>query len=279
MSAVTAAAGSARRTLAGRTTAGFLLPGRRSLRVVERDLLVARHNWIILLSGFFEPLFYLLSLGLGLGSLVGTVTLTDGQVVDYAAFVAPALLASSAMNGGVYETTYNFFARLKWDKTYDTMLATPIGAADVAAGELAWAVVRGAGYATAFLVIMVPLGLVSSWWALLVPPVAVLTVAGFGAVGLTCTSFMRSWVDFEWVQFVLLPMFLFSTTFSPLATYPTLLEWVVRITPLYQSVTVIRGLCTGSVAWTMLLNVAYLVVMGTVGFGIATRRIARLLLR
>jgi len=279
MTATATATGTGRRTLVGRTTAGFLLPGRRSLRVVERDLLVARHNWFILLSGFFEPLFYLFSLGLGLGALVGTVTLADGQVVDYAAFVAPALLASSAMNGGIYETTYNFFGRLKWDKTYDTMLATPIGAADVAAGELAWAVVRGAGYATAFLVLMVPLGLVSSWWALLVPIVAVLTVAAFGAVGLACTSFMRSWVDFEWVQLVLLPMFLFSTTFSPLSTYPTALQWVVRLTPLYQSVTVVRGLCTGSVTWTMLLNVAYLLVMGVAGFGIAGRRIARLLLR
>jgi lipooligosaccharide transport system permease protein len=190
-----------------------------------------------------------------------------------------ALLASSAMNGGIYETTFNFFGKLKWEKTYDTMLATPLGPADVAAGELAWAVVRGAAYATAFLVLMLPLGLVSSWWALLVPLVAVLTVAAFGAVGLACTSFMRSWVDFEWVQLVLLPMFLFSTTFSPLSTYPTVLQWVVRCTPLYQSVTVVRGLCTGSVTWTMLLNVAYLLVMGVVAFSVASRRIARLLRR
>jgi lipooligosaccharide transport system permease protein len=279
VSTVGTATGSVSRTLVGRTTAGFLLPGRRSLRVVERSLLVSRHIWSVLVTGFFEPVFYLLSLGLGLGALVGTVTLADGQVVEYAAFVAPALLASSAMNGGIYETTFNFFGKLKWDKTYDTMLATPLGPADVAAGELAWAVVRGAAYATAFLVLMLPLGLVSSWWALLVPFVAVLTVAAFGAVGLACTSFMRSWVDFEWVQLVLLPMFLFSTTFSPLSTYPTVLQWVVRCTPLYQSVTVVRGLCTGSVTWTMLLNVAYLLVMGTVGFGIAARRLATLLLR
>jgi lipooligosaccharide transport system permease protein len=279
MSAVDTAAGRTQMTLVGRTTAGFLLPGRRSLRVVERSLLVSRHNWSVIVTGFFEPVFYLLSLGLGLGALVGTVTLADGQVVEYAAFVAPALLALSAMNGGIYETTFNFFGKLKWEKTYDTMLATPLGPADVAAGELAWAVVRGAAYATAFLVLMLPLGLVSSWWALLVPLVAVLTVAAFGAVGLACTSFMRSWVDFEWVQLVLLPMFLFSTTFSPLSTYPTVLQWVVRCTPLYQSVTVVRGLCTGSVTWTMLLNVAYLLVMGVVAFSVASRRIARLLLR
>jgi len=269
----------ARRTLVGRTTVGFLLPSRRSLRLVERSLMVYRHKWFIVVSGFFEPLFYLFSLGVGLGSLVGTVSLADGQVVDYANFVAPALLAASAMNGGVYETTFNFFAKLKWDKTYETVLSTPLGPADVAGGELIWAVVRGGAYSSAFLVLMIPLGLVTSWWALLVPPVAVLTVAAFGAVGLSCTSFMRGWVDFEWVQLVLLPLFLFSTTFSPLSTYPTVLQWVVRLTPLYQSVTVVRGLCTGSPTWTMLLNLAYLVVMGAIGFRIAARRIARLLLR
>lgn len=267
------------RTLVGRTTAGFLLPTHRSLRLVERSLLVYRHTWLIVVSGFFEPVFYLLSLGLGVGQLVGTVTLADGQVVEYAAFVAPALLAASAMNGGVYETTYNFFGKLKWQKTYESVLATPLGPGDIALGELLWAVVRGGAYAVAFLVVMLPLGLVSSWWALLVPPVAVLTVAAFAATGLACTTFMRSWVDFEWVQLVLLPLFLFSTTFSPLSTYPTVLQWVVRLSPLYQSVTVVRGLCTGAVAWSLLANVAYLVVMGLGTFAVATRRIAGLLLR
>jgi lipooligosaccharide transport system permease protein len=179
----------------------------------------------------------------------------------------------------VYETTYNFFGKLKWQKTYEAVLATPLGPGDIALGELLWAVVRGGAYAIAFLVVMLPLGLVSSWWALLVPPVAVLTVAAFAAVGLACTTFMRSWVDFEWVQLVLLPLFLFSTTFSPLSTYPTALQWVVRATPLYQSVTVVRGLCTGAVTWSLLANVAYLVVMGIAGFAVATRRIAGLLLK
>jgi lipooligosaccharide transport system permease protein len=276
---VTTAAPAARRVLLGRTSASLLLPTRRSARLVERSLMVTRHTWVVIVTGFFEPVFYLLSLGLGLGALVGSVTLASGQQVDYAAFVAPALLASSAMNGGVYETTFNFFGKLKWQKTYESVLATPLGPGDIALGELSWAVMRGGAYATAFLLLMIPLGLVDSWWALLVPPVAILIVAAFGAVGLAATSFMRSWLDFEWVQLVLLPLFLFSTTFYPLSTYPEALQWVVRLTPLYQGVVVVRGLCTGAVGWELLLSVAYLVVMGAVGFTVATRRLAALLLR
>ena len=99
---------------------------------------------MIFLSGFFEPVFYLLSIGVGLGALVGDFTLSDGQVVGYAAFVAPALLATSAMNGAIYDSTFNVFFKLKYAKLYDAMLATPLGRRDVALGEITWALLRGA---------------------------------------------------------------------------------------------------------------------------------------
>jgi lipooligosaccharide transport system permease protein len=90
----------------------------RARRLVERNILVYRHQWIIILSGVFEPIFYLLGIGLGVGGLVQAVTLPDGREVAYAAFVAPALVATAAMNGAVFETIFNVFFKLNYAKTY-----------------------------------------------------------------------------------------------------------------------------------------------------------------
>lgn len=251
--------------------------GRRGHRLVQRNLTVYRHTWLILLSGFFEPLFYLLALGVGLGDLVGDVTF-HGNTVTYAAFVAPGLLASSSMNGAIYETTFNVFDKLRWRKTYDGVLATPMEPFDIATGEVAWALLRGQLYATAFLVVMLAMGLVESWWALLAWPAATVVAFGFAGAGMAGTTFMRSWNDAEWVAIATLPLFLFSATFYPLDTYPRWLQLVVQVTPLYQGVDLLRSLTLGQPSWALLWHVAYLVTMGTVGLRIAGRRIGRLLL-
>ena len=119
--------------------------------LVERNTRAFRSRWLVLLSGFFEPVFYLFSLGVGLGSVVGQVDAGDGHLVDYAVFVAPALLASSAMNGAVFDTTGNVFFKLKYARLYDVVLATPLGPRDVAVGEVTWALLRGSVYAAMFL--------------------------------------------------------------------------------------------------------------------------------
>ena len=142
------------------------LAGRgRARRLVERNLMVYRRTWLIIVSGFFEPLFYLLSIGVGIGKLVGSVTGPTGAVIPYAAFVAPALLAASAMNGAIYDSTMNVYFKLKFAKTYDAVLATPVGVGDVAVGEITWALMRGALYSTVFLIVMSALGDVLSPWA------------------------------------------------------------------------------------------------------------------
>jgi len=252
--------------------------GRRAARVVERNLRVYRHTWLILLSGFFEPLFYLLSIGVGLGRLVGPVSLAGGRAVSYSAFVGPALLASSSMNGAVYETTMNVFDKLKWKKTYDAMLVTPLQPVDIALGEIAWALIRGQLYAIAFLAVMLSMGLVHSWWALAVLPASLATGFAFAGAGMAATTFMRSWQDFEWVQIVVLPLFLFSATFYPLGTYPRGLQLLVQATPLYQGVDLIRSLTLGDVHAALAWRALYLVVLGAAGVAVATRRLERLLL-
>lgn len=244
--------------------------------VVERNIWAYRRQWFVFLSGFAEPILYLLSIGVGVGELVGTLE-HAGQVVTYREFVAPGMLAAAAMNGAVFDTTFNFFIKLKYQGVYDAMLATPLTPTAVALGEVGWSLLRGGLYAGAFLVTMLLLGLVTSWWAVLAVPAAVLIGFAFAGAGLGGTSYMRSWTDFDLVALVLLPQFLFSATFFPLSQYPGWLQWVVRLTPLYQGVALERSLVLGSVGWSSLLQVAYLAAMGAIGVRIASRRLARLL--
>jgi lipooligosaccharide transport system permease protein len=250
----------------------------RGRGLVERNALVTRRGWLVVVSGFFEPLFYLLSIGVGLGHLVGAVQL-GGHLVPYRTFVAPAMLATSAMNAAIAETTFNVFHKLRFSKLYAAVLNTPLGPGDIAVGEITWSVVRGGLYSAIFLLVMAVLGLVSSWWALLALPAALLLGAAFAAVGMALTTFMRSWQDFEFVTLIQLPLFLFSATFYPLSTYPGPLQLLVRLTPLYQGVAVLRGLVAGDVGWVLLAHVGYLAVMGAAGLVVTERRLARLLLR
>jgi lipooligosaccharide transport system permease protein len=254
------------------------LGGRGSLHLIERNARAYRHVWLVLVSGVAEPLFYLLSIGVGLGQLVGTVTGPGGGRVTYTAFVGPALLATSSMNGAIYDSTFNVFFLLKYAKVYDAMLATPMRATDVALGQIGWALIRATLYAFAFMVVMLGMGLLESRWAVLALPAAVLTGFAFAAAGMAATTFMRSWQDFEYVMLVSLPLFLFSTTFYPLSVYPRALQIVVECTPLYQAVTLLRGLTLGVVGPALLLPAAYLALMGVVGLLIAGRRVGRLLL-
>ncbi len=249
---------------------------RRPWRVVERNALAYRRMWYIFLSGLAEPIFFLLSIGIGVGKLVGSVTV-GGTTVSYAAFVAPGLLAVAAMNGALLDTTFDFFVKMKYSHTYDAVLATPLGPRDVAAGEVTWALLRGAAYSAAFLAAMWAFGDVESPWLVLGLPAAVLIGFGFAGVGLAATTFMRSFVDFDYVNMVMIPLFLFSATFFPVTQYPAGLQAFIRCTPLYQGVVLERSLAIGDLHPTLLLNAAYLAVMGWLGLRIASRRIGMLL--
>lgn len=246
--------------------------------VVARNVTAFRRAWVLLLSGFAEPVFYLFSIGVGLGALVGDVTTDGGTTVPYAVFVAPALLAASAMNGAIADSTFNVFFKLRYQKLYDAMLATPIGPRDVAVGEITWSLMRGALYSSMFLVVATVAGLVHSWWALLAVPGAVLIGFAFGAIGMFATTFMKSWQHFDFVTLAIQPMFLFSATFFPVSTYPVALQWVVGATPLYQGVALERALMLGEVGWGLLGHVAYLLALGAAGVVGTSRRIRTLLL-
>lgn len=249
---------------------------RGPLNMMYRNLLVLRRIWLIVATGFAEPVLYLFSIGVGVGQLVEGFTF-HGEVVEYTAFVAPAMLAASAMNGGVMES-FNIFFKFKFEKVYDAILSTPMRPVDIARGEIAWSLVRGTLYSGVFLLIMVALGLVSSWWGVLALPAAMIVGFAFSAIGMAGVTYMRSWQDFEYVNLSIMPMFLFSATFFPVTAYDGALRWIVEVTPLYRGVVLIRELTTGLVTLESLWSLLYLLTMGAIGLAITSRRLGRLLL-
>ena len=253
------------------------LGGRRAHRVVERNLMVYRRGWLIIASGFLEPVFYLFSIGIGLGQLVGDVGSGSGEPVSYTAFVAPALLAASSMNGAVYESTMNIFFKLKYDRAYDAMLATPLQPGDIAIGEITWSLIRGSLYATGFIIVMAFMGLATSFAVVLALPATVLIGFAFGAVGMAATTFMTSWQHFDLVQLVTLPLFLFSATFYPLDVYPGWLQAVTQVSPLFHGVELVRAFTLGTIDASLLWHAGFLLAMGLAGLAVVARRLDGLL--
>jgi lipooligosaccharide transport system permease protein len=241
--------------------------------LIERNVLVYRHAWMTIFSGFFEPLFYLFSIGIGLGHFVGRI-----HGVSYASYVAPALLASSAMNGALNDALTNVFWKLRYMKVYESVLATPLGPGDVAVGETIWAQLRGLLYSIGFLVTIAAFGLMHSWWAVLALPATMVIGFSFAGLGIGASTFVRTWQDLELVQIVQLPMFLFSATFYPLSVYPAAIQWLVRVSPLYHAISLVRAFTLGDAEPLNLVNAGYLVVLGLVGLWVARRRMGRLLL-
>ncbi len=242
-----------------------------------RNYLVYRSAWKIFVTGFIEPVLYLFSIGIGVGELIDTFEF-NGRAIPYAEFVAPAMLAASAMNGAIYSSTFNVFFKLKFDKLYDQILATPLSTGDVARGEIAWGLVRGGVYSAAFIVVMLVMGLISSWWAVLALPAALLIGFAFSAVGMALTTYMRTWQDFEKVTLLQLPLFLFSATFFPISALGGW-SWLIEISPLYRGVVLCRELTTGALSQASVISVVYLVVMGLIGLVVVRRRLSLLLLK
>jgi lipooligosaccharide transport system permease protein len=249
---------------------------RRSLHIFERNFMVYRSQWLMLVSGFFEPLFYLLSIGIGLNHLVGPLHV-NGRVISYATFVAPGMLATSAMNGAVIDSIFNTFFRLKISHAYDAVLSTPLNVTDVALGEVWWALARAATYGASFIVCMVLLGDAGSAWVVLCWPAAILTSFTFSAIGLAACTYIRSWQDFDVVALIQLPLFLFSGTFFPISSYPHWLGAIVAFSPLYQSAALLRGFSLAQFDWIMLMRTAYLLALALVGLTLAARRFQRIL--
>jgi lipooligosaccharide transport system permease protein len=254
------------------------MSGGNARAVIERGLRATMsNNYLVILSGFFEPVFYLFSMGIGLGGIIGSIDV-DGASVPYGAYIAPALLAVSAMNGAIYDSTWNVFFKLNFGKLYQTMLLTSLGPLDVAIGEITLALLRGGVYAVGFLIVMQTMGLVLSPLAILAIPAVILIAAGFASIGMAFTSYLKTFQQMDWLPMVMLPMFLFSATFFPITVYPEAIQIMVQCFPLWHGVELIRMLTTGVVTSMMWVHIGYYLVMLGVGVVVVSRRLRKLFL-
>lgn len=248
--------------------------------VVLRSLVALKTSaWYIVLSGFFEPLFYLLAFGLGVGNLIGDVYGPGGQAVPYSAFIAPALLATSAMNGAIYDSTWNVFFKMRFAKVYDGMVATSLGTLDIALGEILYALLRGSVYAIGFSAVMFSMGLMLTPYGLLAIPAALLVAFAFSACGMAITSFMKTFQQMDWINFFMLPMFLFSATFYPIAVYPQGVQMFIKAFPLWHAVELMRSITLGPLGAHALMHVAYFACMIVIGMSLTTVRLTRLFMK
>jgi lipooligosaccharide transport system permease protein len=252
----------------------------RSHVILERSLVALKSsNWFPVVSGFLEPLLYLFSFGYGVGTLIGDIQVSNGQVVSYAMFIAPGLLATSAMNGAIYDSTWNVYFKLHEGKIYHGMLATSLGPLDVALGEILTALIRGFAYAVGFMAVATPMGLIPSWWGVLAIPAAVLIAFGFASIGMAITSYFKSYQQMGLINISLLPIFLFSGSFYPLSVFPDWAQIIIKTLPLWHAIELIRNLSLGIINFSLLGHIVYFLVMIVVGLFFTTRRLNALFMR
>ena len=252
----------------------------RSHVILERSLVALKSsNWFPVVSGFLEPLLYLFSFGYGVGTLIGDIQVSNGQVVSYAMFIAPGLLATSAMNGAIYDSTWNVYFKLHEGKIYHGMLATSLGPLEVALGEILTALLRGFAYAVGFMAVATPMGLIPSWWGVLAIPAAVLIAFGFASIGMAITSYFKSYQQMGLINISLLPIFLFSGSFYPLSVFPEWAQIIIKTLPLWHAIEMIRNLSLGIINISLLGHIAYFLVMVVVGLFFTTKRLNALFMR
>lgn len=234
-----------------------------------------RNNWTVVASGFFEPLLFLIAMGYGVGSLVGTIDTPAGPQ-DYVHFIAPALLTVSAMNGALADTTWNVYFKMHISKVYARMLNTPLGPLDIALAEIWMALLRGTFYAFGFTIVMAAFGLLASPMSLLMIPMAVFVAFGFASLGMGITSYCRKFQHMDWIEIVKYPMFMLSGVFFPISQYPDVLQWVVQLLPLWHGVELMRAAQLGSFPPESLIHLLYFAVMIAIGLVFTTKRLQRL---
>jgi lipooligosaccharide transport system permease protein len=244
-----------------------------AIAVWQRNAAMYQRTWKLnLLPNFFEPLLYLLSIGIGVGSYV-----TQMEGMSYVQFLAPGLVAVAAMNGASFEVTYNTFVRLNYEKTYDSMLTTPIQPEDLLFGEVLWAVTRACIYGGCFFVVIAALGLAplpSSFAALLLIPMAGLLFASIG-IAFSLRVVTIDLFNFYFTLF-LTPLFLFSDIFFPLKErLPGAWLWLAEALPLLHPVRLARAAFRGELAPILAWDVVYIVGLSTLLLGVAARTARR----
>jgi lipooligosaccharide transport system permease protein len=250
-------------------------------RVLEHHLTVYRRTWKgSLFMSFLSPVLFLAAMGLGLGSLIarGPVRTIDG--VSYLVFLAPGLLAASAMQAAFVETTYPIMARIQWQRTYEGMLATPIAVLDVLVGEFGWLTFRLALSSCAFFFVMLLFGTVHSMLAVLAIVAAILTGLAFAAPILAWTATRRTDQSFALIgRFLITPLFLLGGVFFPLHQLPQVIQGIAWLTPLAHGVALARSLSLGVLAPSAGIHLAVLLLYTAIGITAARITLQRRLVQ
>ena len=252
----------------------------RARVVLQRSWVTFKSStYLVVLSGFIEPLLNLAVFGFGVGQFIGDIKLADGRAISYAAFIVPGLLATSAMMGAVMDSTWNVYFKMHGSHLYQAMLSTSLGPMDVALGEIAWALLRGALYSTSFMIVVTPLGLIPSWWGLLTIPAGVIIGFGFASLGMAATSYIKGFQQLNLVNIVLMPLTLFSGSFFPLSVLPDWLALIITWTPLSQGIEMMRMCTLGTINSGIFVHVAYFAIFITGGLYLTTRRLNALFMK
>ncbi len=233
---------------------------RGATHVWWRNFVVYRKTWKLnLLPNFFEPVFYLVGMGIGLGAYVSRGI----EGMPYLVYIAPGLVASSAMNGASFETTYNVFVKRHFQKAYAAITATPINIEDAMVGELLWATTRGLVYGAIFDLVVVAMGLTGIGRGLLLLPVIALTSLVFAGVGMLFTSFVKT-IDAYSFYFTLwlTPLFLFSGIFFPVEGLPHWARVAAWFTPLYHCVNLAKVAVHGGFGASSWVDLAWGLAVG-----------------
>jgi lipooligosaccharide transport system permease protein len=260
MSAATEASARLRRTPLFRIPDVSL---RSAWHLWERNASIYRRTYRVnILPNFFEPFFYLLAMGLGLGRYLARI-----QGVDYIDFIAPGLVATAAMYGTSFEVTFNCFVKMQFGKIYDAAMATPLSIEDIGLGELLWGTTRALIYGQVFLLIAAAFGVVHTPLVLLSPIAITMIGLMFSVIGLTFTSIIPliDYFTYYWTLFIT-PMFLFSGIFFPIDGLPGWAQVLAWFMPLHHAVNLMRaitltgdvGAAAGAAAWIAVLTGAML---------------------
>ncbi len=230
---------------------------------------------VIWLTAVTEPVLYLLAMGLGVGSLIDSTIPVDSHQLSYIQFVAPAMLAVSCMSGAISASIFSFYTRHRHLGMFTMISTAAVSPAEVVVADWLWEIIRVTMLSAIFVAVMVVAGVVGIGNALVAFVATILVIAAFAAVGIGLSTLLRGWQDFDIITVAQTVLFLFSGTFFPIQQYPEWLQVIVQLSPLYQSIALLRALTIGDFGTALVVPIGYLLLMVVAGLLFSVRRLGR----
>ncbi|GAA1314846.1 ABC transporter permease [Pseudonocardia xinjiangensis] len=230
---------------------------------------------VIWLTAVTEPVLYLLAMGLGVGSLIDSTIPVDSHQLSYIQFVAPAMLAVSCMSGAISASIFSFYTRHRHLGMFTMISTAAVSPAEVVVADWLWEIIRVTMLSAIFVAVMVVAGVVGVGNALVAFVATILVIAAFAAVGIGLSTLLRGWQDFDIITVAQTVLFLFSGTFFPIQQYPEWLQVIVQLSPLYQSIALLRALTIGDFGMALVVPIGYLLLMVVAGLLFSVRRLGR----